>query len=147
MSERGPLTYTLRPLEPAGTEVLRTLVVILVIASLTACSFKLPRVHRITIQQGNVMTQEMIDKLKPGMTRTQVAFVMGEPVIRNTFDDNRWDYVYSVLIPNVGSETVRMSLFFENDALAYFTGDLAPSSITKPDNETAEVTAPDPDVG
>ena len=44
-------------------------------------SFKMPRVHKITVQQGNVITQEMIDRLKPGMTREQVAFVMGEPVV------------------------------------------------------------------
>ncbi len=109
---------------------LRVVVLTLVIASLCACSFsmpRLPRVHRITIQQGNVMNQEMIDKLKPGMTRRQVAFIMGEPVLRNTFNDNRWDYIFSVLVPNIGYESTRMSLFFENDKLAYFSGDMAPS--------------------
>jgi len=108
------------------------------------CSFKMPklgipRVHKITIQQGNVITQQMVDRLKPGMTRSQVAFVMGEPVARNTFNNNRWDYIYTVLVPGVFQEEKRMSLYFENDVLAYFTGDYAPTDIdTDSDTETQD---------
>lgn len=94
--------------------------------ALTACSW-LPRVHRIVVQQGNVVSQEMVDKLKPGMTRRQIAFVMGEPVMRDTFDPNRWDYVYSIDIPNYAKQTVHISLFFENEQLSYFTGDFLPT--------------------
>jgi len=78
---------------------------------------------------GNVITQEMIDKLKPGMTRSQVAYVMGEPVVRNTFDDSRWDYVYTLENPGRYEVSSGMSLYFENNKLAYFTGNLAPSSV------------------
>ena len=102
---------------------------LLVAVSLAACSFHWPRVHRITVQQGNVVSQEMVDKLKPGMTRRQVAFVMGEPVMRNSFNADQWDYVYTVLIPNVGHSEMRMSLYFENDLLARFSGDFAPSEV------------------
>ena len=94
--------------------------------------------HKITVQQGNVITQEMVDKLKPGMTRSQVAYIMGEPILRNTFDDTRWDYVYSITIPGFIDQAIRMSLFFEDDALAYFTGDLAP---TQAQDEEAPVEA------
>lgn len=96
--------------------------------STTACSFSLPRVHKVTVQQGNVITQEMIDRLKPGMTRSQVAFVMGEPVVRNSFDDDRWDYIYSLQIPGYYNERKRVSVYFEDGVLAYFTGDYAPTS-------------------
>ena len=104
---------------------------------LVGCSFSMPRigmprVHRITVQQGNVITQNMIDQLKPGMTRRQVAFIMGEPVVRNSFDPDRWDYVYTILIPNVGTTKRRATLYFHNDLLAYFTGDYAPSSFSAP---------------
>ena len=95
---------------------------------LSGCSLKrprLPRVHKITVQQGNVITQDMIDKLKPGMSRSQVAFIMGEPVMRNSFDDNRWDYVYSIELPGVFSTTQVVSLYFVDEELAYFPGDLA----------------------
>ena len=47
------------------------------------CHFSFPKVANVAVQQGNVITQEMIDRLKPGMTRRQVAFVMGEPVVRD----------------------------------------------------------------
>ncbi len=98
--------------------------------ALTACSmphFSLPRVHKVTVQQGNVITQDMIDKLKPGMTRSQVAYVMGEPVFRNPFDNNRWDYIYTIEVPGYYKDQKKVSVYFNNDVLAYFTGDFAPS--------------------
>ncbi|MEM7100870.1 MAG: outer membrane protein assembly factor BamE [Pseudomonadota bacterium] len=100
---------------------------------------KIPRVHKVTVQQGNVLTQEMIDRLKPGMTRNQVAYIMGEPVIQSTFDENRWDYIYNLEIPGYVSQNIHVTLYFENEVLAYFTGDLAPSA--------AEPSAGEPSVG
>ena len=88
---------------------------------------KIPRVHKVSVQQGNVLTQEMIDRLKPGMTRNQVAYIMGEPVMQSTFDDDRWDYIYSLEVPGYLSQSIHVTLYFENEVLAYFTGDLAPS--------------------
>lgn len=110
----------------------RTATLITICSALAACSFSLPklsipRVYKMTVQQGNVITQEMIDQLKPGMTRSQVSFVMGEPVIRNTFDNDRWDYIYTIDIPGFFQEDRRLSLYFDNDMLAYFTGDYAPT--------------------
>jgi len=75
-----------------------------------------------------VITQEMVDRLKPGMTRRQVAYVMGEPVLRDPFNSDRWDYVYSVQVGSVVYQQLRMSLFFENESLARFSGDLAPTT-------------------
>lgn len=100
---------------------------LLMAASCSLSRISIPRVFKITIQQGNLISQEMIDQLKPGMTRTQVAFVMGEPVARNTFNEDRWDYIYTVVVPGVYSDEKRMSLYFENEVLAYFTGDFAPT--------------------
>ncbi len=110
---------------------------------LAGCSFKrprLPRVHKLTVQQGNVINQGMIDKLKPGMTRSQVAFVMGEPVVRNSFNDDRWDYVYTIELPGVYSTTQTVSLYFVDEQLAYFTGDLVPSRVREA-AETAQAEA------
>lgn len=119
---------------------MRTLAV-LIIASLVsaACSFsvprlRLPRVHKVTVQQGNVITQQMIDQLKPGMTRSQVAYVMGEPVFRNSFNDDRWDYIYTVEVPGVFDSQKRVSVFFENNALTFLTGDFAPTD-AQPDSD------------
>ena len=98
---------------------------------ISGCSLKrpkLPRVHKLTVQQGNVITQRMMDQLKPGMTRSQVSFIMGEPVFRNAFNDDRWDYIYTIELPGVFETRQVVSLFFVDDVLAYFTGDLVPSS-------------------
>lgn len=109
---------------------LKLIVVTTLVVLLGGCS-KLPGVHKITIQQGNVITQEMIDKLKPGMSRTQVAFIMGEPVMRNTFNSDRWDYVYSIDAPRYKQEPMRVSLYFTNDLLSHFTGAMAPTSVNE----------------
>lgn len=123
----------------------------LLVLSLVGCSFhmpriSIPRVHRITIQQGNVITQTMIDKLKPGMTRSQVTFIMGETVLRNSFNPDRWDYIYSVQVPNVGVTKRSATLYFDGDLLAFFTGDYAPTSFwapaPPPPEEIEDSTAP-----
>jgi len=112
------------------------LVVALACLTQAACSlprFSMPRVHKVTIQQGNVITQRMIDQLRPGMTRSQVAFVMGEPIFRNIFNDDRWNYIYSIEVPGVFREQKRLTVYFENDLMTHFSGDFEPTSITEPD--------------
>lgn len=111
----------------------------LLAALLLAGGCSLPRVHKVTVQQGNVITQDMIDRLKPGMTRSQVAFVMGEPVFRNAFDDDRWDYIYTIEVPGYYEEQKVVSLYFEDGVLAYFTGDYAPTEATEPSTASADV--------
>ena len=92
------------------------------------CNFHLPRVSHVPVQQGNVITQQMINKLKPGMTRRQVAYVMGEPVLRNTFNQDRWDYVHTYQIGDVNYQELQVSLFFDDDTLTSISGDMAPST-------------------
>lgn len=90
---------------------------------------KLPNVHKFDIQQGNVITQDMIDQLRPGMTKSQVRFVMGTPLVSDTFNEDRWDYYYS-LSPSNGEEVrERMAIFFENDQLVGFRGDFIPTTV------------------
>ena len=61
---------------------------------LSACStLEFPGVYKLTIQQGNIVSQEMVDRLKPGMTRSQVQFVLGNPVLADSFEQDRWNYV------------------------------------------------------
>ncbi|NIB44612.1 outer membrane protein assembly factor BamE [Pseudomaricurvus alkylphenolicus] len=90
--------------------------------------FQFPGVHKINIQQGNIVTQDMVDQLKPGMTRRQVRFVMGTPLVQDTFSPDRWDYFYS-MVPARGEPTKeRISIYFKDDKLTHFTGDFAPSA-------------------
>jgi len=84
-----------------------------------------PEPYKIDIQQGNVITQDMVAKLQPGMTRSQVRFVLGSPPITDMFHANRWDYVYRLGKPGKLAEERKLSLFFENDQLTRVAGDVA----------------------
>ncbi len=53
-------------------------------------------VYRPTIQQGNLLLQSDIDQIKPGMTRSQVRYILGTPMVSDPFEPNRWDYVYTL---------------------------------------------------
>jgi outer membrane protein assembly factor BamE len=89
---------------------------------LAGCAF--PGVYRIDIPQGNVITQEMVDQLRPGLTKRQVTFILGTPLIRDTFDQDRWDYLYSYQ-PGGGERVQeRITVFFDdNGELTHFEGD------------------------
>ncbi|MDP7389051.1 MAG: outer membrane protein assembly factor BamE [Pseudomonadales bacterium] len=108
-------------------------------------NIKIPKLYKVAIQQGNVITQDMVDKLKPGMTRRQVAFVMGEPVIQDPFDDTKWVYLYSIDVPGVFNQESRLILFFdENDLLTVISGDYAPSDATAEEEEAADAASNSP---
>lgn len=102
---------------------------------LTGCSsFHFPGAHRFDIPQGNVVTQDMVDQLKPGMTKSQVRFIMGTPLLVDTFNQNRWDYYYSVRKTNGELEQEQVSVFFnEQDLLTGITGDYAPANASQSD--------------
>lgn len=92
---------------------------------LAGCSF--PGVHKIDIQQGNVVTQDMVDQLRPGMTTRQVRFIMGTPLIADTFNSNRWDYLYSIQLAGGTRKQERISLIFGDDnQLQGLGGDFLP---------------------
>ena len=81
--------------------------------------------YRMEIQQGNYVSQEMVDQLKPGMTRDQVRFVLGTPLLTDIFHDNRWDYVYRRQRANSREvEERRLSVFFAGDRLSRVEGDV-----------------------
>jgi len=82
--------------------------------------------YRITIQQGNYISQEMVAQLKLGMTRDQVRFVLGTPLLMDVFHADRWDYVYYRQVPGDKREQRNLSVVFEKDKLARVIGDLVP---------------------
>lgn len=91
----------------------------------------LPR-HRIEIQQGNAVTQDMVDKLKPGMTPSQVRFILGTPLVVDPFRKNRWDYVYRVERGGKVQEQRRISVIFEDERLKSVEGDVVPATARTP---------------
>lgn len=83
---------------------------------LAGCSnLRFPGVFRIDVGQGNIITADMIEKLKVGMTKRQVEYVMGSAMIKDPFSPNRWDYIYNY-------ETGR-GTFVENQLTLYFEGE------------------------
>jgi len=109
---------------PMMRSVSLMLVVFLAACSSNSFTSYLPEPYKVPIQQGNVITQEMVSKLKPGMTRSQVRFVLGTPPITDRFHADRWDYVYSVKEKGKEVEHRGLTLFFENDALTRVAGDV-----------------------
>ena len=108
-----------------NTKLLLTSLTLVGLLALAGCSF--PGVYKIDIQQGNVVTQDMIDQLKPGMTQRQVRFIMGNPLITDTFHAKRWDYLYSIQPGGRQRYQERISLMFDGeDQLIGLAGDFMP---------------------
>ena len=106
----------------------RILLVTLCVFSLASCKF-FPGVHKLNIQQGHIITQDMVSQLKLGMTKRQVRFVLGNTLLPDTFNDNRWDYYYSLRRGTDGSLTKHLyTVYFEGDKLVKTEGDYLPGS-------------------
>lgn len=76
------------------------------------------------IQQGNVVTSKMMLQLRPGMTKSQVRFIMGTPLIQDTFHAERWDYFYQMRKDGVIIEQRRVILDFDKQLLVKVRGDV-----------------------
>ena len=92
----------------------------------TGCAGLLPDAHKIDVQQGNVLTQHALNQLRPGMNKRQVPFILGSPMVIDTFHDDRWDYIYTLEKGGDTLEKKHLTLYFENDAVTRVTGDLRP---------------------
>lgn len=97
---------------------------------LGACS-EFPWVYKVDIEQGNIIEQEKVDQLVPGLTTSQVRFLLGSPLVADTFNQNRWDYIYNISKAGEEKTQERLTLYFKDDRLEYFTGDFLPASATK----------------
>jgi outer membrane protein assembly factor BamE len=96
---------------------MRLLLPLLLIASLCGC------VYKIDVQQGNLVTQESVDKLKPGMTKSEVKMILGTPLLNDVFHQNEWDYYFSnSRRGRVASQPSRLTVRFKDDKLASIEG-------------------------
>jgi outer membrane protein assembly factor BamE len=97
--------------------------------TLTACGtfIGFPGVYRIDIEQGNLVTQDMIEQLQPGMSKRQVRFIMGSPLIEDTFNAARWEYPYVIRNGQTIIREAQVTILFEGDALAEIRGDYLPA--------------------
>jgi outer membrane protein assembly factor BamE len=118
----------------------------LVAALLSGCI----AVYKTDTQQGNLVTQDMVDKLRPGMTRAQVRYVLGTPLIADPFHPDRWDYYYYFKKGgDASAQTRRITITFDKDALKSVEGDAVtrkdatPAASTPPVADGAATAAPD----
>ena len=98
---------------------------LLLALSLGACGFVgFPGVYKIDVEQGNIVTPDMVAQLKPNMSRRQVRFILGTPLLEDPFDQSRWDYPY---VKRNGQKILsesKLTVYFDGDTLMRFDTDL-----------------------
>jgi outer membrane protein assembly factor BamE len=111
---------------------------LLLLPFLAACS-NTPQItsylspYRIDVRQGNFVTQEMVAQLKPGLTREQVRFILGSPLVADMFHVDRWDYVYRFQPGKGEAQQRRLVVFFQDNKLTRVAGDVVAEDGTKAD--------------
>ena len=102
--------------------------------------------YKIDIQQGNLLTQEMVSQLRPGQRKDQVRYILGDPILMDVFHANRWDYVYRLRKGNTSEVTERkFTVFFDpvSERLVQVDGDIGiletSSTDITPENRTQEI--------
>lgn len=115
--------------------------------SMTGCSswrdFSL--VYTPDIQQGNIVTPEMVAQLKTGMSKRQVRFVLGTPLLVDVFHQERWDYIFTLKERNEAVEIKKFSLFFDGDTFVSYRGDIKPAENLESLKDKKEIIVSVPD--
>lgn len=111
-------------MKPATTLLLVSL---LLSPTLGCRSWNIP--YRIDVEQGNVVDQEQLDQLRPSMTKRQVAFLLGSPLLEDPFHPNRWDYYHSLATGTGDHWETKLALFFNQAGeLERIAGDMRPGT-------------------
>ena len=110
----------------------KSLLICSLIASqaLVSCTYilnNLPGVYKIDVQQGNIIEQSQLDQLRPNMSKKQVQFILGSPMLDNVFHKNRWDYIYINQPSGQDKVQQQLSVFFNNDKVTGIKGDFKPN--------------------
>lgn len=121
----------------------KTLALLFVLLPLAACSnLEFPGVYKLPIEQGNIVTEEMVSQLEPGMSTGQVEFVLGSPLIRDSFSSNRWDYLYVLRKPDDTVEKQRLTVYFDNGLLSHYESTVVAKTEQNPPVEPLEPAEP-----
>lgn len=83
--------------------------------------------YRVEVVQGNFVSREQVEALRPGMNRQQVRDVLGTPLLTSVFHADRWDYVFTLKRQGVEPQARKLTVFFTGDAMQRFEGDTMPS--------------------
>ena len=98
-------------------------------------------VYKIDVQQGNYITQDLVDRLKPGMTKAEVKGILGTPLLTDAFHADRWDYYFSNKPHRMPLETARVSITFKDEKLVSVEGAGRPPG-TSPSRSAPETPRP-----
>lgn len=137
---------------------------LLAVTSLTACStwntakddfLGIITPYRVEVVQGNVVTKEMLAQLREGLSREQVRFVLGSPLITDVFHADRWDYVFSIRRQGAEPQERRVTVYFDQDRVSRFESSSLPSErefvasidTVKPSNKTPTLELTDEQLG
>ena len=86
---------------------------------ITGCSTShFPWVYRIDVEQGNIIDEDKLAQVTIGMNRRQVKYLLGTPMLQDTFNQDRWDYYYSFETGKGRIDRELITLFFDGDKLA-----------------------------
>ena len=99
-------------------------------------------IYKLDVQQGNVVTQDSVAKLKKGMTKSEVRNTLGTPLLMDPFHGNRWDYYFSTQERGRIMDRTRFSVFFDNDRLVSVTGDIKAAAASSAPNVPAASASP-----
>ncbi len=94
--------------------------------------------YKIDIQQGNAITQEMVAKLRAGMTPAQVRYILGSPLVTDPFHPERWDYVYTYAKEGKLTERRRLTVIFDDNKLVRLEGDVVPDDSSLQAGQTGQ---------
>lgn len=104
-------------------------------------------VYKIDVNQGNFISQDMVDKLKEGQTKQQVRLVLGTPLVVSAFRDNRWDYLYEYRKNGRLQTRRQFTVYFKDDTLARWEGDEMPQSVAELNRTAATRALPEDPYG
>ena len=97
-------------------------------------------VYRQDIQQGNYLEGRTVDQLQLGMTRTQVRYLLGTPMVPDLFDKDRWDYLYYFVHGRLRKPAQRhLVVFFKDDKVTHFERDNVPESAPQTPDQGAPI--------
>lgn len=115
----------------------RILLIAFTVALISGCSFpNFLTPYKLDIPQGNQITADQVAKLKPGMTQSQVRFILGTPLLTDPFHANRWDYLFTDARDGKIISKKVFTVTFENEKLISFEGDTFPSAKPAPNAST-----------
>jgi outer membrane protein assembly factor BamE len=83
--------------------------------------------YQADVVQGNVVTQETLSQLRPGLSRDQTRMLLGSPLLADAFHGDRWDYVFNLRRQGMATQNRRVTVYFDKDRVSRFDADAVPT--------------------